>query len=197
MADGLPSVLVENAELVGTIATIISLFLYRHLKGQWPLLSDLRRKTLPFLHEVIMQPAGGYAAREQYDREFVGTYDIGLGELHKKFRAAKNIYPNNFAAIKYMDKINDVGEVVRHYESSSWAHREGGLTGDTQTHFMVYENNDGTISIYAHYEHNPIPSPVMHYEGDGDTWDIQKGVENAIDIMDRLEVPKSDVQSRL
>lgn len=197
MAEGLPSILVQNAELVGTLATIISLTLYRYLGGNWPLLSELRRNTLPFLHEVIMKPAGGYAAREQYDREFVGTYDITLKELHKKFRAAEKIYPNNFAAIKYMDKINDVGEVVRHYESSSWAHREDGLTGDTQTHFMVYENNDNTVTIYAHYEHNPIPSPVMHYESTGDTWDIPKGVDNAIKIMEELEVPESDVQSRL
>jgi len=188
MADGLPSILVQNAELVGTLATMISLFIYRNLAGNWPLLSEFRRNTLPFLHEVIMEPAGGYAAREQYSRELVGTYDVTLSELHDKLRSHNKIYPNNFASIKYKDEINDKSEVVRHYETSSWAHREGGLTGDTQTHLMVYRNNDDTVSIYSHYELNPIPHPVAHYKGDGDTWSIKKGVENGKKIMEDFEL---------
>jgi len=187
MAEGLPTVLVENAELVGTIAVIITSSLYRYLGGEWPLLRGFRRKTLPFLHEVIMKPAGGYAAREQRPSEHVGKYDLTLKELHKKFRSHKKIYPNNFASIKYKEYINDNSKVVRQYESSSWAHRVNGITGDTQTHLMVYENDDGTVDVYAHYELNPIPTPILHYEGSDDIWSVEKGVSNAKTILKDIE----------
>jgi len=190
MAKGLPVVLVENAEHVGSLAVIITSMLYRYWGGEWPLLRNIRRKLLPFLHEVIMKPAGGYAAREQKTVEHVGTYKITLKELHKKFRSHKRIYPNNFAAIKYIEYINKDSKIVRQYESSSWAHREDGITGDHQTHLMLYGNNDGTVDVYAHYELNPIPAPVLHYESTGSVWDIKKGVRIADGLMKDMGVSK-------
>lgn len=196
MAQGLPSVLVENAELVGTVAVIVSSFIYRYFGGEWPLLSKIRRNVLPFLHEFVLKPAGGYAAREQYEREYVGSYNVSLKELHKVFRKAEHVYPNNFASIKYREKQSNDGKTVREYESSSWAFREEGLTGKMQTHLMVYTNDTGGVDIYAHHELNPIPNPVKHYEGEVG-WSVKKGVDKAVDLMIKLNVEESDVQLRL
>lgn len=209
MQQGLPVVLVENAETVGTLAVILASLLYRYFGGEWPLLSKLRRNTLPFLHEVILEPAGGYAAREQYPREHVGTYDVNLVQLHRRMRETTHFYPNNFAAIKYREymegtdnKVNSdiarsvtVGDkegVVRQYESSSWVHREDGLTGDTQTHFMIYDNGNGSVDVYAHYELSPIPHPVKHYKGSEGVWSVPKGVDKAEELMASLGIPKKE-----
>lgn len=190
MAEHLSSILLDSGELIGTVAVIISLFIYRNLAGNWPLLSEIRRKSLPFLHEVVLAPAGLYSALEQHDEGFVGRYDITASNLHDKFRASDEIYPNNFAAIKYKDKISDECEIVRHYEFSSWAHREDGLTGDTQTHLIVYMNNDDTVTVYAHYEYNPIPHPVKHFNKSVNVFSSKKGVNKATQIMEDLEVSK-------
>lgn len=169
----------QYGEEIGIVAVIISSFLYRHLRGEWPLLNNLRRKLLPFLHEVILEPAGEYAAREQYEKEYVGTYDTHVDKLHKLFRSHSKIFPNNFAAIKYLE--DDSGE--RHHEHSSWAWRPGGLTGKFQVHLMVYKLPKGRTEIYAHWELNPIPNPIAHYKGSKGAWDIHKGVEKARNIL--------------
>jgi len=180
LQSGLPETLVQNAELVGSLAVIITLFLYRRVFKRWPLLSKLRRGILPFLHNEVMAREGGYAAREQRDSEFAVRLHMSLSRVHKLLRSADNVYPNNFASIKYR-----YIDGKKQYESSSWAIRPGGIVGKYQIHLMIYSNDDGTTDVYAHFELSPIPNPVRHYKGSPGVWSIDRGVARARDLFEQ------------
>lgn len=149
------------------------------MKKQWPVVSKIRDKTFPVMDKMMAGPLGGYSARPIRESEFVGQYDITAHNLDVIFRHKTDIYPDNLAGIKWR-KDDDV-----EFEYATWAYRPDGYFSKWQTHIIIFEDGEQTVSIYAHKELNPFRRPVKHYRGT--SFDAEAGVDEAETIMNQIK----------
>lgn len=181
--------LFRNPEVTAALIGFAVIFIRSRFNGRWPMLFHLRRGVIPYLSIWLQSTKIGNVfsiERKIWDTEFVGTYRITPTGLNRIFRTRPNIYPDNVAKLKWR---NFTG--IRQYEFASWAHREQGFLGKYQTHLIAFDNEDGTIDLYAHYEYNPYSRPIRHYR-DGHQWDADEGVEIATEIMEEIMARKGD-----
>lgn len=175
----------NNPEVTSIIIAGIVSYLYRYkYEGNWPLFRVARRFLLPLADMTIGKRYPIEFTREFSKKELAGVYDITPRELRKKFKDHPQIYPNNFAKLKYE---YDSGQ-RKVYEDSSWAYRSKGITSLMQTHLMpVYDQEEGKVRLFAHYEYNPLARPIRHYFGGG-VFSISTGVTKARSLMEEMEI---------
>lgn len=139
--------------------------------------NDIRATALPALDEKANE-LGFFTTNRAHDSEYVATVEADLEEI--ELWMYDNGYDRNVVSgLKY--RTDENGD--REYEATSWADRESQhpLIPDElafwQTHVYVFENEDGSHDLYAHYEyssHNPI---VAYKHLRGVDQDHERGVE--------------------
>ncbi len=170
--------------------------------------NSLRRQTLPHLHDALNSVDDSlYAVNRSYVSEYAVTLR-GDYEDVAQWLSDMGYDRSPLAGLKYRidewddrdeyDKITDFISDHGDYELSSWAQREAAHPylpdplAFWQTHVFLFENEDGTFDVYAHWEYssmNPIVA-IQHYRGLH--MDHYRGVENILADMEQR--PHPDVE---
>lgn len=145
----------------------------------WPDILPIRRAVWPLIEKYDTAILGHdiFAVAEIRPREFAGVMKKDVQATRKHLRSMSNIYPNNAAALKYME--SERGHRV--YEHGSYAYRPDGIFGKWQLHIRLFPHENGT-ALFTHWELNPLHSPRKHYGGVN--LDDQKGVKKARRMFD-------------
>jgi len=169
-----------NPEITAAVIALVVIFIRSRYNGRWPMLGSLRRGVLPYV--AIWMENTKFSkvfevTRKIRKEEKVGTYNITPSGINRVFRSHRNIYPDNVAKLKWRMHNNH-----KQFEFASWAYRPEGFLGLFQIHLIVFDNENGSIDLYAHFEFNPYARPIRHYLGGGE-FSAKKGVEQAKEIM--------------
>lgn len=180
LGDNIAQFAYTNPEITAALIALVVIFIRSRYNGRWPMLGPLRRGVLPYVAmwmESTKFSKVFEVTRKITKEEKAGTYNITSTGLNRVFRNHPNIYPDNVAKLKWREYNG-----YKQFEFASWAYRPQGFLGMFQVHLIPFDNENGSIDLYTHYEFNPYARPIRHYLGGGE-FSPKKGVEKAKEIM--------------
>jgi len=142
----LPEVFTHPVALASLIAVLLGVWGYQSTLSwsEYKRLHKLKVKYLPLVdrHTTIFA-----ISRKDYrdeDAEFVGTWEMTVGESFKKL-VSEGGSPHLVNSVK----VRYTPEGERQYSAAHvvWTHTDG-----TQTEYYIFDNGDGTVDVYAHHE---------------------------------------------
>lgn len=162
--------------IIAAIAVgLAAYFLYfktggKHLEPEDSYWNKVRLHGLPLLDIALEETVDGKirALNKAHDKEYVATVEADYYDLAHMLDDMG--YDRNI--ISGLKDRNYDGEEPD-FELSSWAKREAedenrpDFLATWQNHIFIFENEDGTYDIYAHYEYSSLWPPVAwkHYQG--------------------------------
>lgn len=138
--------------------------------------NPFRRYLWPKLDEFLAEHIdNGYAAGSIGTESRVGRYDATVDQLEVALVNAR--YTRNpVSSLKSRTYYDD-------YEASSWAYRYPKFVPEIfcirQVHVTLFENEDGTTTVYSHEEYNSINPFVLRQHYRAHNFNVKKGVRIA------------------
>jgi len=184
----LPESLVLGQVLAPIVSGIVVVILYHYIGRRWlgadenRLWNRLRRTVLGSGDSFVRKKTDFALTNTAHNEEFVGSYDMSSDELAEKLE--ENGYLQ--CVLSGLKKRGDPSE----YEVGSMAYRESAssLVPDAlamkQTHIFWFENEDGTVDVYAHHEFSSLNPLVAwkHYRAVGQEYET--GINEAKEILE-------------
>ena len=153
---------------VASISVLIFFYvLYVHTDGvylgpEYTIWNDFRSAVLPPLDKKL-KPYGIRTTNRARSSEFVGRIDADLKTI-EQWLWDNGYHRSPIAGLKLRTGPNGT-----EYEATSWAKRTSDrafipdVLAEWQTHVFVFENEDGSHDMYAHYEYSSM-NPVVAYK---------------------------------
>lgn len=170
------------APIVASIAVLIAVYVFyivldeQYLGPEDTFWNDLRPKLLPEFDDFA-QDIGFGTVNQAYSEELACTIDADLPTIESTLHEA-GYDRNPMAGLKYRGDRAD-----EEYEVTTWAKRESqhSLIPDPlafwQTHAFVFENENGSHDVYAHYEYSSMNPLVAYQHVRAIDLDAERGVQ--------------------
>lgn len=175
-----------GAFLAPAISAVVVTLLYHYLgreylgadeNGIW---NRFRRTVLAGFDPLVQENTDFILTNHAKAAEFVGTFEWDSPTLAHKLEDAGYLQ-GVFSGLKLRDGDVEAGSMVYRESKSS-------LIPDAlafyQVHVFWFENDDGTVDVYAHYEYSSL-NPVVawkHYRAIGQ--DPDEGVARVLRVLD-------------
>lgn len=185
--------------LAPIVSALVVVVLYHYLGREYlgaeenEYWNALRTTVLSAGDSTVRQKTSFALTNGAYPREYLGTVDLSSQELAYKFEEAGYVQCV-LSGLKYRPANIDPNSDEAQFEDGSMAYRESksDILPDAlalkQTHVFWFENDDGTIDVYAHHEYSSLNPLVAwrHYRAVGQ--DADAGIKRAQAQLDTVGV---------
>lgn len=185
--------------LAPIVSALVVVVLYHYLGREYlgaeenEYWNAFRRTLLTAGDSTVRQKTNFALTNGARSQEYLGTVELSSSELAYKFEEAGYVQCV-LSGLKYRPANIDPNSDEAQFEAGSMAFRESksDILPDAlalhQTHVFWFENEDGTIDVYAHHEYSSLNPLVAwkHYRAVGQ--DADKGIAIAQGHLDSVGV---------